>query len=156
MTENRSCLYAGHQAGSVEMSLKAIKTLDYTVILCRDLKAMRTFYHDILGFPITYERHDWVKFEFDHMALALRPRTAPFFDIAREVDRPSVQLAFRVAYDQVDPCYNELSALCIPILSHQQTKPGGIGRCTLLIRKVTFLRFMPTSSLRDESTGVSG
>lgn len=98
------------------MSLNAIKTLDYTVIPCRDLKAMRAFYHDVLGFPIAQERHDWVKFEFDQVALALRPRAAPFFVTAREVDRPSVQLAFRVAYDQVDQCHDELSELRVSIL----------------------------------------
>ena len=107
------------------MSLQAIKTLDYTVIPCRDLQAMRAFYHKILGFPIAYERHDWVKFEFDRIALALRPREAPFFDMAREVDRPSVQLAFRVTYDQVDPCHEELLALSVPILERPTDQAWG-------------------------------
>ncbi len=107
------------------MSLRTIKTLDYTVIPCRDLKAMRAFYHEVLGFPISYERHDWVKFQLGEVALALRPRAAPFFETARDVERPSVQLAFCVTYDLVDPCYRELMELGIPILESPTNQTWG-------------------------------
>lgn len=107
------------------MSLKAIKTLDYTVIPCRDLAAMRAFYTDVLGLPIAYERHDWIKFQLGQVALALRPRSAPFFESGRDVDRPSVQLAFLVDDDQVDTCHQELTALGIPILEPPTDQPWG-------------------------------
>lgn len=98
------------------MSLRAIKTLDYIVIPCRDLPTMRAFYREVLGLPSAYERHDWVTFQLGEVTLALRPRTAPFFALTRDVDSPSVQLAFRVDYDQVDRCHEDLMALGVSIL----------------------------------------
>ncbi len=107
------------------MSLRAIKTLDYTVIPCRNLTAMRTFYRDVLGFRIAYERHNWVKFQLGEIALVLRPRTAPFFATANDIDRPSLQLAFRVDDDQVDRCHAELTALGVPILEPPKDQARG-------------------------------
>lgn len=38
------------------MSLKHIQSLDYLVLLCDDLAAMRKFYEGVLGFAVTLER----------------------------------------------------------------------------------------------------
>ena len=72
-----------------------------------------------------YERRDWVKFQLGAVALALRPRSAPFFEAARDLDCLGVQLAFRVAYDQVDRCYEELIAFDVPILERPTDQAWG-------------------------------
>jgi hypothetical protein len=35
--------------------LKSIRNVDYVVLLCNDLPAMRHFYHHIMAFPIYLE-----------------------------------------------------------------------------------------------------
>lgn len=107
------------------MSLQAIKTLDYTILACRDLPAMRRFYRDIMGLTITYERDDWIKFQLGEIALALRPLGKPFFPEAETVSGSTVQLAFRVTYDQVDVCYKELVAKRVPILDPPRDQVWG-------------------------------
>jgi catechol 2,3-dioxygenase-like lactoylglutathione lyase family enzyme len=34
------------------MSLASLHSLDYTVLLCRDLPAMKAFYRDVMGFAL--------------------------------------------------------------------------------------------------------
>ena len=61
-----------------------------------------------MGFPIEYERADWVKFQIGATALALRPLDGPFD--GRRIEGPAVQLAFRVNHADVDTCHEELKA----------------------------------------------
>ena len=96
------------------MALTSLSSIDYVVLPCRDMVAARRFYREVMGFPITYERHDWIKFEIGSMALALRPLDGPF--AARPDPGRGVQLAFRVDYDQVDACHAELKAHEVAII----------------------------------------
>jgi hypothetical protein len=43
------------------MSLKTIRNLDYTILLCDDLDRMRRFYIDVMGFPPDGENERWVQ-----------------------------------------------------------------------------------------------
>ncbi len=96
------------------MSLKSIAMIDYVVLPCRNVQNLRRFYRDVLGFPISYEREDWVKFQIGASALALRPLDGLFAD--RRVEGPAVQLAFRVDYADVDACHEQLKGHGVPII----------------------------------------
>lgn len=96
------------------MSLKSISSLGYVVLPCRDIQAARRFYRDVLGLPIAYERADWIQIQIGATALVLRPIDGVFD--ARSIEAPAVQLGFRVRYDEVDVCYQELNARGVKVL----------------------------------------
>jgi len=105
------------------MSLKAIKSIDYVVLACRDIARARDFYSRILGFDVTYERDDWVKFNAGPISLALRPETGPFD--GRTVSGPALQLAFEVAYSDIDRCFEELKAHGVSIIERPTNQVWG-------------------------------
>ena len=88
------------------MSIKSISLIDYVVLACRDLQVSRQFYVNVMGFSVTYERSDWIKFQIGPTSLALRPEDGYFSH--RRIEGPPVQLAFRVEYNEVNTCYREL------------------------------------------------
>ena len=77
---------------------QSIRTIDYTVILVRDMAAMRRFYEGVLRFPLTRELSaGWIEYQIGGNTLALsRPgRTAK--DAPTPTGSASLQLAFKVA-----------------------------------------------------------
>ncbi len=108
------------------MKIDALATLDYVVLPCSDLDEMRRFYTHAMGLTVSYERADWIEFKLGEVSLALRPRAEPFF-VRVEAERlgPAVQLAFRVAYSEVDDWFQRLSALGISILDSPSNQPWG-------------------------------
>jgi catechol-2,3-dioxygenase len=58
--------------------LRAIRNLDYVVLLCQDMASMRKFYHELLGFPICREWGKWVEMQVGAVLLTLRPRGRPY------------------------------------------------------------------------------
>jgi lactoylglutathione lyase len=94
------------------VSLKHIQSLDYLVLLCDDLAAMRKFYEGVLGFAVTLERTNWIEMRVGATLLTLRPRTPSegFADGASVPDAASIQLAFRVPPSAIDDCHSELIA----------------------------------------------
>lgn len=100
------------------MALGGISGLDYTVLLCADLAAMRCFYRDIMGFAVETDRETWVDFRLGTARLSLRPRGAwPLCDDGVAVsDAVQVQLAFKVALDQVQACHAALLEKGVAIL----------------------------------------
>jgi lactoylglutathione lyase len=100
------------------VSLGNIGNLDYTVLLCANLKETRAFYRNVMGFPIETDLATWVSFRVGASRLTLRPRGR----IAGAGDGPAiagsaaVQLAFRVAPPAVDACHAELVAKGVPII----------------------------------------
>jgi lactoylglutathione lyase len=87
--------------------LKKIRNLDYVILLCEDLPPMKAFYHEIMGFPIYRDEGEWVELNVGATLLTLRKRGRPY-DGAKLPHTASVQLAFRVAPDEVKACYEEL------------------------------------------------
>jgi catechol 2,3-dioxygenase-like lactoylglutathione lyase family enzyme len=88
---------------------QSIRAIDYTVIIVRNMAAMRRFYEDILRFPLTRELSaGWIEYQIGGNTLALsRPgRTAK--DMPTPKGSASLQLAFKVARDDVDRCADEL------------------------------------------------
>ena len=92
-------------------ALSRIRQIDYTVIFCRDLEAMKRFYGEVLGFP-----HDrdltptWIEFRIGSNILALTQPNKLFHDTPPPPGALSLQLAFRVAPAEVHQCAAELEA----------------------------------------------
>lgn len=100
------------------MSLREIRNLDHTVLLCDRLEETRAFYRDVLQFPIETDRANWVSFRVGATLLSLR-RRGPWSvcdDGAALPGSAAVQLAFRVPPPAVDTCHAELVAKGVPIL----------------------------------------
>ena len=111
--------------------LKAIRNLDYTVIICQDVESMKHFYHDLLGFPLYSDFGDWVELSVGASLLTLR-RRGTGYDGVKEQDgttppagTASVQLAFRVTPAQVDSCYLELQQKEVSIIQPPVSQPTG-------------------------------
>ena len=92
------------------MGIEAIQRIDYVILPCRDFQAMRGFYLNIMRFTLEEDRETWAKFRVGSRFLTLRPR-GPWL-AWHDGDLPPgsvcVQVAFRVAYDEVDKCHEEL------------------------------------------------
>ena len=100
--------------------LKSIRHLDYVVLICNDLQPMKHFYHEIMGFPIHLETESWIEMRVGSMLLTLSKRDRPFVGSAVPDDVASVQLAFRVAPQEVQSCYEELLAQGVEIVQAPQ------------------------------------
>jgi len=75
-----------------------IRSIDYTVIVARQMSAMREFYGTTLGFALHRELSPrWVEYRVGSNILALTERGGRITDPSPPVGVVSVQLAFRVA-----------------------------------------------------------
>jgi catechol 2,3-dioxygenase-like lactoylglutathione lyase family enzyme len=111
----------------------AIRAVDYTVIFVRDMAAMRRFYEGVLRFSLTRELSaGWIEYQIGSNTLALaRPgRTAK--DAPTPAGSASLQLAFKVAADDVDRCADELVRHGIDLLEPPTNQP--FGHRTLFFR----------------------
>src|SRR5258708_6363497 len=100
------------------MSIKEIRNLDYTILLCKKLQETRAFYRDVMGFPIEHDFENWVSFRIGATLLALRPRGPglAWDDGPAVAGSAAIQLAFRVPPPAVDACHAELVARGVPIV----------------------------------------
>lgn len=104
--------------------LANIRNLDYVVLLCEDLNRMGIFYHETLGFPIYRDLDGWLELRVGAVLLTLRWRGRPY-DGRKLPDSAGVQLAFRVAPDDVDSCYAELLRKQVDIIEEPQDQDYG-------------------------------
>lgn len=110
-----------------------IRAIDYTVILVRDMAAMRAFYGGILRFSLLRELSPgWIEYQIGGNILALsRPhRTAK--DAPTPAGSASLQLAFQVAAPDVDRCADELLRHGVELLEPPTDQP--FGHRTLFFR----------------------
>lgn len=120
--------------------LSSIRNLDYTVIICADVEAMKRFYRDALGFRIVRDFGTWVEFQVGATLLTLRQR-ATGYDGVRDHDGPasgsgaSLQLAFRVSPAAVDGCFSELRQREVTIVQPPTLHPE-TGHRTLFLKDV--------------------
>ena len=114
--------------------IKAIRKIDYVILLCEDIGASRTFYRDVMRFPIEEDQKDWVKFRVGSSFLTLRPRGQwlCWHDGAAVSGAAAVQLAFRVAPQQVHECHAELVEKGVDVLDPPQDQD--FGHRTLFFR----------------------
>jgi lactoylglutathione lyase len=118
------------------MSLKDIHNIDYAVLLCRNLKATRSFYKDVMGFALEHDSENWVSFRVGATLLTLRPRgrsPAGGDDGPAAPGSAAIQLAFRVPPPAVDRCHAELVANDVPIVRPPTDLPSWRHR-TLFFR----------------------
>lgn len=86
-------------------ALGRIRQIDYTVVFARDMDAMRRFYETVMEFPLLRTLGDsWIEYRVGATTLALTRHGALFNDVPPAVGTLSLQLAFRVAPDQVAAC----------------------------------------------------
>ncbi|OCK58936.1 VOC family protein [Bradyrhizobium sp. LMTR 3] len=112
---------------------RSIRAVNYTAIFVRDMAAMRRFYEGVLRFPLTRELSaGWIEYQIGGNTLALaRPgRTAQ--DAPMPAGSASLQLAFKVAADDVDRCADELVRHGVDLLEPPTNQP--FGHRTLFFR----------------------
>ena len=105
--------------------LKAIRQLDYVVLLCDDIQRMKQFYHEIMEFPIYRDWGSWIEMRVGSVLLALRHRDRPYDGPSFQPRSAAVQLAFRVTPAEVDMCYAELRAHAVEIVEPPISKDYG-------------------------------
>ena len=110
-----------------------IRSIDYTVIFARQMSKMREFYGSTMGFPLLRELSPkWVEYRVGSNILALAEPGTRFDDPLPPVGVMSLQLAFRVAPQEVDACAATLEERGVAIVSPPTDQP--FGHRTLFFR----------------------
>lgn len=111
--------------------LRTIRNLDYVILLCHDVERMKAFYRDVMGFPVYRDLSGWYEMRVGATLLTLRSRGRPY-DGEHTQGAASIQLAFRVAPQEVDGCYQELRAQGVDII--EAPRDQDFGHRTLFFR----------------------
>ena len=111
----------------------AIQAVDYTVIIVRDMNAMRGFYEGVLNFSVARVlSENWVEYRIGTTILALSNPGLTADDKRTPEGSAAVQLAFCVPFPSVDACAAELTQMGIAILSPPTDRD--FGHRTLFFR----------------------
>jgi catechol 2,3-dioxygenase-like lactoylglutathione lyase family enzyme len=114
-------------------AFRAIRAIDYTIIFVRDFQAMRVFYQDVLGLPLSRELSDgWIEYRIGSNTLALARPSRTAADLPVPLGTASLQLAFKVSAPDVDQCARELREKGIALLEPPTDQP--FGHRTLFFR----------------------
>jgi len=106
--------------------LKKIRHLDYTVVFARNMDAMRRFYGEVMEFPVYNELgRGWIAYRVGASLLALTERGVMFDDAPTPAGALSLQLAFRVAPEDVDACAETLAVRGVTIAAPPTDQPWG-------------------------------
>jgi len=107
-----------------------IRSLDYTVIFVRQMRAMCEFYGGKLGFPLHRKLSArWFEYRVGASILALRESGG---EVLPPLGAPSLQLAFRVAPGEVATCATALAERGVAIDAGPTDQP--FGHRTLFFR----------------------
>lgn len=116
-----------------QSAFEAIRAIDYTVIIVRDLEPMRRFYEDVLGLSLLRELSpNWIEYQIGGNTLALSRPGLTASDAPVPTGTAALQLAFKVSVSQVDQCAEELARKGIAILSPPTDRD--FGHRTLFFR----------------------
>ena len=114
-------------------AFRAIRAVDYTIIFVRDFQAMRVFYQDVLGLPLSRELSGgWIEYRIGSNTLALARPSRTAADPPVPLGTASLQLAFKVSAPDVDQCARELQEKGIALLEPPTDQP--FGHRTLFFR----------------------
>ncbi|MGJ4953452.1 VOC family protein [Bradyrhizobium sp. HKCCYLS20291] len=117
----------------IKSAFNAIRAIDYTIILVRDWPGMRSFYEDVLGFPVARElSQGWIEYQVGPNTLALARPKRLASDQATPEGSASLQLAFKVSREDVDRCAAELTGKGIALMEPPTDQP--FGHRTLFFR----------------------
>jgi catechol 2,3-dioxygenase-like lactoylglutathione lyase family enzyme len=112
---------------------RAIRAIDYTVVLVRDMAAMRRFYEGVLGFPLIRELSPgWIEYRLGDNTLALARPSRTAGDAPTPAGSASLQLAFKVARHEVDQCADALLRQGVALL--EPPTDQAFGHRTLFFR----------------------
>lgn len=116
-----------------QSAFSAIRAIDYTVILVRDMAAMRRFYEEVLCLPLLRELSPgWIEYRIGPNTLALATPKRLAFDQPTPQGSAALQLAFKVEAGDVDRCADELTARGVPLMEPPTDQP--FGHRTLFFR----------------------
>ncbi len=114
-------------------AFRSIRAIDYTVIIVRDMAAMRRFYEDVLGFPLIRELSpNWIEYRVGEHTLALSRPGWTAADAPTPQGSAALQLAFKVSPPEVDQCADELVRKGVALFSPPTDRP--FGHRTLFFR----------------------
>ncbi|GIT29963.1 MAG: hypothetical protein Ct9H300mP1_20090 [Planctomycetaceae bacterium] len=105
--------------------LQSVSSLSYSIVLCDDIERMKTFYRNLLPFPVTTETDTSLAFYAGGVLLGLRLRERGYDGHGGGAESPGVQLAFLVAPDEVETCHQQLVEQGVPILEPPTDQPRG-------------------------------
>ncbi|MAV38048.1 MAG: glyoxalase [Planctomycetaceae bacterium] len=105
--------------------LETIGKLNYTIVLCDDIDRMKVFYRELLPFPVVAETATSLALDGGGVLLGLRQRERSYDGRGGGSESPGVQLAFLVAPDEVEPCYQQLLERGVGILDPPADQPRG-------------------------------
>lgn len=118
------------QSGS---AFDAISAIDYTVILVREMDAMRWFYEDVMRFSLQRElSSNWIEYKVGGNTLVLSRPGLTASDIQTPYGSAALHLAFKVSALEVDLCAEELIRRGIDLLSPPTNRD--FGHRTLFFR----------------------
>jgi catechol 2,3-dioxygenase-like lactoylglutathione lyase family enzyme len=111
----------------------AIRAVDYTVIITRDMAAMRNFYEGVMGFTLGRAlSENWFEYRIGDTVLALSAPGLTAEDVPVPTGTAALQLAFRVPVAGVDGCAAELVQKGIALVSPPTDRD--FGHRTLFFR----------------------
>ncbi|MFK7837938.1 MAG: VOC family protein [Sulfitobacter sp.] len=114
-------------------AFSAIRAVDYTVVITRDMAAMRSFYEGVMGFVLERElSENWLEYRVGATILALSAPGLTRDDAPVPTGSAAVQLAFCVPVAAVDACAAELEMKGVAILSPPTDRD--FGHRTLFFR----------------------
>ena len=105
--------------------MNRLDRLGYIIVLCDNLDRMRTFYHELLAFPVEIESDTGITFRAGSVFLGLRQRTRGYDGHRLPHDAPGVQLAFLVSPTEVDDYHRHLLAKGVEILDPPKDQVWG-------------------------------
>ena len=119
--------------GNQPSAFDAIQAVDYTVIIVRDMVAMRGFYEGTMRFSVArILSENWIECQIGATILALSNPGLTADDAPIPTGSAALQLAFKVPVQTVDACAAELSNKGIAILSPPTNR--SFGHRTLFFR----------------------
>ena len=105
--------------------LQSVSSLSYSIVLCDDIERMKTFYRNLLPFPVTTVTDTSRAFDAGGVLLGLRLRERGYDGHGGGAESPGGQLAFLVAPDEVETCHQQLVEQGVPILEPPTDQPRG-------------------------------
>lgn len=116
---------ANQEIIALQKVMRAIRSLDYTILFARDIAAMRRFYGETLGFEVNKQLGaSWTEYRVGSNILAITQRGELLFnDPPPPPGALSVQLAFRVAPNEVIQCADALKSVGIPLEFEPKDQP---------------------------------
>lgn len=114
-------------------AFQEIHSIDYTVILVRDMKAMQRFYGSVPGFQLLRKLSpNWIEYKVGVNTLALSNPGLTASDAPIPEGTAALQLAFKVSAEMVDQCAEELLKKNLELVSPPTDRD--FGHRTLFFR----------------------